>query len=118
MTSVDLIRAAAVSPTCKRISRAASADLAKGLAATSYFLVAAAREVQEAIQFRLWHAVVAAAGFDGAQLAGIDPLFQGGIGNAQPDGGFSGTQGGSHKHTILYDSNRYFTLTQAFASVD
>jgi hypothetical protein len=64
----------------------AAADGAHHLALRSF---GAPGFVEERVEFRFGNAVVTAGGFDGFQLAAIDPLLDGGIGDTETHRGFA-----------------------------
>jgi hypothetical protein len=61
--------------------------------------------VEERVQFRFGNAVVTARGFDGLELAAIDPLLDGGVGDAEAHCCFARGEKRGHA-TILYENGR------------
>ena len=79
----------------------ASADGAHGLAAGR---LGTFGFVEQCVELGFGNAVMAARSFDGAQLATIDPLFDGGIGDSEAKRGFAGCEERCHSGDFI----RYF----------
>ncbi len=61
---------------------------------------------QQRVEFRFRDAVVATRSFDGLEFAAVDPLFDGGIGDAEPQSRF--TRGEEGRHSAILDENGRF----------
>ena len=56
--------------------------------------------MQHGLNVALVNAVMAAGSFDGAQLAAIEPLLDGGVGDAEALGGIAGCVQVCHRHSV------------------
>lgn len=85
----------------------ASADGAHHLTLRGF---GALRFEEQRVEFRLGDAVVSTGRFDGFELAAVEPLFDGGVGDTEPHRGFAGRE--ERRHLAILDENVRFLLAK------